>query len=217
MKTFDWDKVIIAALAILLVYLCVHVFRMQSSISGKIQKIEEYDAEMGKYRQVFYDEELKSLQTENKALYDSIAKYKNEVTYVTQFKYITKHTTDTVYLEKNSTNKEDVKEFKFSNGNDTLKYELTLGSTIKPNWYKFDFEINDQLMLVNRKIGDVNETTIQSANNGIIEDATIFTPKQKRGFKERFAVGPSVTVGYDIFQKNVAVVVGVSATFDITK
>ena len=218
MGTFDWDKVLIGILMAILLFTGVYVYRLQMSISEKIEKIEQDDEETGRYRQVFYDEELKALQKENKALYDSIASIKNEVTYVTQFEYIVKHTTDTVFVDMSGVKKEDIKEYHYANENpnDTLKYHLTLGSTVKPNWYKLDFEINDQFTIVNRKVGDLNETTIQSSNKGTINEVTVYTPKKNRKFIDRFVLGPSLTAGYDPINKNFGVMLGVSVTYDMS-
>lgn len=164
----------------------------------------------------FYDEKIKTLKDENKELYDSLKAYKDEVDYLIQFKYKKEYIFDTVYCNTVVNDDLEEKVFEYSNDlNDTLNYNLKIGSYYEPNWYKINFNISEQFTIVNKKYDDFNVTTVDTkTNNAIITDVTVFNKKETK-FIDNFKFGPSVTMGYDIINKNVGIMLGVSLTYNI--
>ena len=164
----------------------------------------------------FYDEKIKILKDENKELYDSLKVYKDEIDYLIQFKYRKEYIIDTVYC--NTTINNDLTEnvFEYSNVlNDTLNYNLKIGSYYKPNWYKIKFNISEQFTIVNKKYDDFNVTTVDTKNNNAtITDITVFNKKETK-FIDNFNFGPSITMGYDVINKNMGIMIGLSFTYKI--
>ena len=173
------------------------------------------------YTKIYYDEEIETLKKENRELYDSIKKYKDEIDYLIQFKYEKKFSTGIVEIEKEDSVIEEkvntITTFEYENNeNDTLKYNLKIGSTVEPNWYSLDFTLSDNFTIVNKKINDINKIEIKSDNEGLIDNTTIIRKKEKYNFFDHIAIGPSVTCGYDFAKKESEFIVGFSITYDIS-
>ncbi len=156
--------------------------------------------------------------------------YKNQIDYLVQFKYSKNYSTGIVSTASNSSNEEvitdtilvaenaSIKAYEYSNeSNDSLNYHLTIGSTVEPKWYSLDLKVSDRFTLVNKESNGFNRIDITSDNMGMIDDVTLFNKKETNGFWDNFAFGPSVSVGYDINNHNVGVVVGISATYNLGK
>ena len=145
-KNLDFDKVLIAILFIVIIVMGIYTQVITNHTEEVITEIEHYDETEGRYTKIYYDQEIATLKKENKELYDSLQKQKDKIQFLTQFTYKKNYSTDTVYITKNEeiVDTNDIQEFVYqSEPNDTLKYELKLGSVIEPNWYKLDFEISD--------------------------------------------------------------------------
>jgi hypothetical protein len=168
------------------------------------------------------------LKKTNKELYDSLKIYKDEIDYLAQFKHTKEYVVHEVIkpIEKNEESadsinvkvEEEIKEFVYENKepNDTLNYQLRIGSTVEPNWYTIKFKVSETFTLVNKEVNGINETTIApSTGSGVISNVTVLKQKDKIKLKDRIAIGPSVTAGYCLINKNVDVMVGVSVTFDL--
>lgn len=210
----DYVIYIIAILIIGCLGVQIHVLNKRNR--DRLAEIEVYNAQERAYQIQFYDDALKSLKNENKSLYDSLKMYKDELEYVAQFKYKKEYHYDTVYIEKIIKETEEEKVFSYSNEkNDSLNYNLTIGATKEPNWYKLDIIVEDQFTLVNkRSASGLNETTIQTKTDSQIQDVTVWK-KNRSNFWDNFSVGPTVTVGYDMLHDKPALVVGVGATWNI--
>ena len=163
----------------------------------------------------YYDKQLKELKETNKNLYDSLKIFKDEIDYLIQFKYQKEYVTDTVYCNIEETDK-DINVYEYSNDlNDTLNYTLKIGSIYEPNWYKLNLMLSEQFTIVNRKNDDLNITTIETkSNNTSITDVTALKNKNEK-FLDRFEIGPSVTTGYDVVNKNLGIMVGVSIVYKL--
>lgn len=210
----------IITLAIILI-LCCKFYKINQKTTKQVARIETVTNE-GKYMQIYNDRELVELKKVNEHLYDSIKEMKNEIDYLATFKYKYEHVGDTVKvnndtINQNITETDSIKIFKYNNYNKTdnpFNYELTIGSKKPIDWYKLDFKLDDEFTIVNKKMENTNETTIES-NYGEIKGDFIYSKSKRKTFKDRCVFGPSVTGGYDVLNKQFGIMIGFSYTFDI--
>lgn len=196
-----------------------------------VEEISAISATDGKYQQYYVEREFESLKNKNKELYDSLKSMKKQITTLEQFTYSKKYSTGIVNVKKpiqqtvEDTVIDKVVEsqvifqdstYNYSNKTDSLSYDLSINSKTEPNWYKLDVEVKDKFTVVNKDYGDGTQSIeIESENKGTISNVTAWQKSSKKKWYQRFAVGPSVTVGYDPFNKNLAFVIGASATYNI--
>lgn len=212
----DKDWVIIGILFCVIAFLSVKVYNMNKQSKICIEQIHKHDDDTGRYSVIFHDQTIASLKKTNKDLYDSLQVYKDKVDYLLKFKYEKEYSTGTVTIDTTKKDTSDVKVFEYgNNNNDTLNYNLKIGSTVEPKWYKLDLKLSNEFTIVNKRNGDLNETTIFPSNNGNISDVTVF--KKKNKFWDNFSIGPSVNAGYDIINKQFGVNVGISVTYKLNK
>ena len=154
-----------------------------------------------------------ALKAENKKLYDSISKLKNVESAIV-YKYVYKYKSDTVFIKEEV--EEDVCNYEYSGGSeDTVQYNLLIGSVCEPSYYKLDFSVKDNFVIVTKNDDGITEVDIHT-DLGDIENPIV--AHEKRGsFFKRFAYGPSVSVGYDPFNKGLSSCVGFSVTYDLRK
>ena len=96
-----------------------------------------------------------------------------------------------------------------------VQYKLQINSLTEPNWYKLNAKVSQKFTIVNKEDGNGgNHITIDPENGGTISSPTIFK-KNKKGFWDRFSVGPAVTAGYDVINKQWGVMAGASITYDL--
>ena len=208
--------VIIGILFCVIAFLSVKVYNMNKQSKICIEQIHKHDDDTGRYSVIFHDQTIASLKKTNKDLYDSLQVYKDKVDYLLKFKYEKEYSTGTVTIDTTKKDTSDVKVFEYGdNNNDTLNYYLKIGSTVEPKWYKLDLKLSNEFAIVNKRDGDLNETTIFPSNNGNISDVTVF--KKKNKFWDNFSIGPSVNAGYDIINKQFGVNVGISVTYKLNK
>lgn len=207
-------NIIIVLLSLLIIGSGLYIYHLSKEIREKNDLINIEKIENGKTTIIYNDSEISKLKEENKALYDSIKSYKDQIDYLIQFRYKKTYITDTIYVKENTFNAE-IKEFKYNNSKtDSINYNLTIGSILEPNWYKLDIDINDKFTIVNKKVGETNQTTITTDNNAYVDDITIVN-KKKNNFLKRFSIGPTVNAGYSIFNRNLDVNVGIGITYNI--
>ena len=212
----DKDWVIIGILFCVIAFLSVKIYNMNKQSKIYIEQIHKHDDDTGRYSVIFHDQTIASLKKTNKDLYDSLQVYKDKVDYLLKFKYEKEYSTGTVTIDTTKKDTSDVKVFEYgNNNNDTLNYNLKIGSTVEPKWYKLDLKLSNEFTIVNKRDGDLNETTIFPSNNGNISDVTVF--KKKNKFWGNFSIGPSVNAGYDIINKQFGVNVGISVTYKLNK
>lgn len=212
--------------AILIIAICLlgwQNYNQNKMIDDQTVQLTTKNTDDNKTTAIVYEQKLETLKKTNKELYDSLKIYKDEIDYLAQFKhkkeYVVHDTItkiDTAYIEKENDVK--INEYIYSNKekNDTLNYELKIGSTVEPNWYSIRFRTSEQFTLVNKNINGINETTIApSSGSGQITDVTVLKQKEKFKLKDRIAIGPSVSTGYTLINKQLDIMIGLSAVVDL--
>lgn len=217
---------IIALLIVLIIGLVAYLNYKLHEKQKKIDEIEFTDT-TGTYHKVYYEKKFKELKKENRELYDSLKQYKDKIDYIVQFYH------EKEYNTGQNNNKPVVKDsvvndtgfikipnvsrtYEYtSEPNDTFQYKLNVNSFTEPNWYSIQAKVKNKFTIVNKEEGDVNHIVINPENGGTITDPTVWKKKDKKTFLDRFAVGPSVTGGYDIVNKQWGIMAGVSVTYNL--
>ena len=193
-----------------------------------IEEVEYYDS-LNNYNKVYYSKTFKELKKENKELYDSLKQYKDKIDFIVQFTHEKNYQTGKVETKPNVVDSVIYDTIKVSETlmaktyeynsepNETFQYKLNINSYTEPNWYSLNVRTKNKFTIVNKEEDGINHITIGSNNNGNISNVTVFNKKEKRKFLSRFSVGPSVTAGYDIVNKQWGIMAGASVTFDLTK
>lgn len=202
--------------------------RQYESSKKLIEEVEYYDS-LNNYNKVYYSKTFKELNKENKELYDSLKQYKDKIDFIVQFTHEKDYQTgkietkpnvidSVIYDTINVSEALMAKTYEYnSEPNDTFQYKLNINSYTEPNWYSLNVKTKNKFTIVNKEEDGINHITIGSSNKGNISNVTVFNKKEKRKFLSRFSVGPSVTAGYDIVNKQWGITAGASVTFDLTK
>ena len=213
------DSIIYFFLIVVICFLGYNLFILHEKSKEELVMIEEIK-NVNKENQasfIHYEQEIDNLSKLNKELFDSLKLYKNQIDYLVQFKYEKKYDTGIIKTDtvKEIIHNSDsvVKTFEYSNTNDTLTYNLKIGSVEKPEWYSLDFNVTDKFTIVNKKFDNFNKTDIES--NGIIDDVTVLKKKEKKNIFDNISIGPSITMGYDIAKKEPEFIIGFSITYDL--
>lgn len=210
--------------AILIIAICLlgwQNYNQRQMIDEQTVQLTSKNTDDNKTTVIFYEQKLETLKKTNKELYDSLKIYKDEIDYLTQFKFNKEYIVHDTIIKKDTVNDNeniDVKEFTYKNKekNDTLNYELKIGSIAEPNWYSIKFQISEQFTIVNKEKNGINETTIApTSNNATITNVTILKQKEKFKLKDKIAIGPSISGGYCIINKKFDIMLGVSVTWDL--
>ena len=211
--------------AMFLLILCMLIYTNYRLNSAKkyVDEVEYIDS-LENYNKIYYEKTFSALKKENRELYDSLKQYRDRIDFLVEFthekeyssgKVIIKH--DTVYKENN----EGVARTFVYKGekNDTLDYTLKINSLVEPNWYEFNAKVKNKFTIVDKKDdgSSMSVITIKPNDGGSVSNVTVFNKKEKRKLKDRFAIGPTVNVGYDVLHKDVALTVGVGITLDLKK
>lgn len=217
--------VIASVLLAVIIGLLVFTHLKINSTCKKIAELEYIDS-VNTYNKIFYETSIKELKKKNKQLYDSLEASKDKIDYLVQFTAKQSYHTgkvvikDTVYVDSAKYDNKKPQTFEYTNvnPNDTMNYKLKINSTEEPNWYSLDIKTSTKYTIVNKDYGDgINHTTIgDNGHTADITDVTVFK-KKKKTFWDRFSFGPAVTGGYDVINKQWGIMVGGSATFDLTK
>lgn len=197
-----------------------------SQANKKLAEIEYKDS-VNNYNKIYYETSIKELKKKNRQLYDSLEASKDQIDYLVQFTAKQKYSTGKVIIKKEyirdtvyQDSIKDAKTFEYTNvnPNDTMNYKLQINSTEEPNWYSLDISTSTKYTIVNKELenGQNHITIGDEGHNADITDVTVFK-KKKKSFWDRFSVGPSVTAGYDVVNKQWGVMAGGSITFDLTK
>lgn len=193
-----------------------------------VEEVEYYDS-LNRYNKIYYETTFSALKETNRQLYDSLKQYKDQVEFLVQFthekdyntgKVTTKPTIkdSVVYDTIPVTIPQVARTYEYlSEPNDTFQYKLNVNSFTEPNWYSIQAKVKNKFTIVNLQDtpDGPNHLIIDGGNNGTISDVTVFKKKEKRKFWDRFSVGPSITSGYDLVNKQWGIMAGVSATFDL--
>lgn len=206
--------------AILIIALCLlgwQNFKQNEMIDKQTVQLTSKNTDDNKSTTIVYEQKLESLKKINRDLYDSLKIYKDEIDYLVQFKYKKEYAIHDTITKIDTTNINEINEYTYSNKekNDTLNYQLKIGSKIEPNWYTINFQIADKFTIVNKEINDINETTIQPSTNGNVGNVTVIKKKEQKSLLDNISFGPSITAGYCLGNRNFDVVVGVSAVWKL--
>lgn len=217
---------IIFALFLITCGLIWYSYHQYNKSNKLVDEIEYYDS-LNNYNKVYYSKTFSSLRKENKELYDSLKQYKDKIDYIVQFYHEKEYNTgqnSNKPIIKDSTVYDTVpmiipsiaKTYEYtSEPNDTFQYKLNVNSFTEPNWYSIQAKVKNKFTIVNKEEGDVNHIVINPENGGTITDPTVWKKKDKKTFLDRFAVGPSVTGGYDVINKQWGIMAGVSVTYNL--
>ena len=184
--------------------------KCSNSLDGNkiINKEIEYVDSNKTYNKMHMDAEFNKLKNENKELYDSLKKSRDIIDYLVQFDYEKSYSSGKIETSSKNDKSSAYISHDYvykSEPNDSFEYKLTINSEKEPNYYQLDTKIKQRFTIVNED------------GKGDISNVTVFHKKDKKKFIDRFAVGPSITVGYDPLNKNMGCMVGVSLTFNILK
>lgn len=208
-------KALLLFLLVVVVLFCLHKCRSSETVVN-VDDIEYTDEDMV-YHKYYYEDDFKTLKEENKALYDSLKQYKDQITYLIKFKDKKDYSTGIVSVNDDTTSVGTSNTFEYVNEpNDTMRYKLRINAEKEPNWYSLDITTNTEYTIVNKSYDNgFNQTTIEGG--GEISDVTVFKKKEKTKFIDRFVIGPSVGVGYDPISNRLTPMIGISVTFDLRK
>lgn len=236
MKELLKNKCTYVVIAMLLIMALLGWFsKREADKSRRLVDEVEYIDSLNRYNKIFYDKKISDLKNENKVLYDSVKKFKNDIDFLIQFKHSKTYETGVVtsgpskveepkpqYVkDQDGTIKEEVPEARTyeyeSEPNDTFQYKLRINSEKKPNWYSITARVSDKFTIINKKKegSDINHITIDPNGSGTISDVTVFSKKEKKKLKDRISIGPGATAGYDPFNKRFGVVLGLSVSYDL--
>ena len=220
MERNEFKNVIIWMLMGVLICMGFYICYLNYHVKQSLELTDTIVEEGNKYTKMYHDREYISLKKENKELYDSLKKQQDVITSLLQFKYRKEYVTDTIYIaeKKDSIDERNIDTYVYSNEpNDSINYKLSIGSVEEPSWYHLKFEVNDKFTIVNKEFSDgLYSTTIETENNGGISGILVFQ-KKKNHFWKRFAVGPTVNVGYDPIRNTVTTNIGFGVMFNILK
>lgn len=217
--------IIVIALLLIIAGLIGYTHYKMVNANKKIAEIEFNDS-LNRYNILYYETTISELKRTNRQLYDSLESSKERIDFLVQFtsnqeyhtgKVTVKH--DTVYQDTTKVKEPKTFEYANENPNDTMNYKLKINSTDEPNWYSLDIKTSTKYTIVNKEYENgMNHVIIDNGggNNSNITDVTVFK-KKKKTFWNRFGIGPSVTAGYDVVNKNFGVMAGASITYDLTK
>lgn len=203
-----WIDVIQWILIGVLVAACVIVFIGKKNIARE-RDIAKEEA----YIKIYQTQTIEDLKKKNQELYDSItslsAHGEPESALQIKYKYVTK--TDTVTKTQFVQGKDSV--YHYVSDNDTIRTEIDVKAK-DFDWAKTSTTVNDKFTIITRK-GDngTMETTIGHSSNVEVEKVDAW--RKKTTFKDRITVGPSVGVGYGVFNKKFDLYVGVSVGIKI--
>lgn len=209
----DKDWVLIVILCCIIGFLGLKIYKLERLNHMQVESLEQHFIEDGRYTAIYNDQTIASLKQTNKELYDSLKIYKDKLDYYIKFKYSKDYDLDTVFISKPNES-DSVNVYAYANKNDSIEYNLQIGSTKEPNWYKLDFRTTNEFTIVSKNDNGLNQTTIESNQSGDISDVTILKNDRKT-FLDNFAIGPSINAGYDIVNRNFGINVGISIVYKI--
>ena len=207
MKISEHAKNVIDIIQWILIFLSIGACFYIHSSKSDYDRQSITQVQNDRYIRIYDSQRIESLRKENEELYDSIKKL-NNVESAIQIKYVYKYKTDTIYVLKHETGKDSV--YHYTYDNDTLKYNLD----IKANdlkWHKTDFELHDKFTIINEEDKGRVMTTIEHSPNATIENVT--TWHKKNSFKDNIYYGPTIGIGYGIFNNKIDTYVGFSVGY----
>lgn len=218
----------IIAVAVILAMALVFMLGRCSNNGKKLDEVEYVDSSKTYHKQ-YYEGGFQDLKKENKVLYDSLKKYKDQIDFVLQFDYdktyhtgkvITKSNNssiDKTFKTTNTSNINEAKTYEYGNKpNDSIEYKLKINSYTEPNWYSLDFKLHDKVTVVNKDQGNgINHLTVNTSNKADVSNTTVMKKKRKKSIFNKIAIGPTVGYGYTFKSKKIEPYIGISVTCNI--
>lgn len=172
------------------------------------------------FTKIYDSQSIEALKKENEALYDSIKKLK-DVEQVIEAKYKAKYKSEIVKASKDSvrivyvetpdtTFRDSV--YSYTSKTDTVSYKLDIAAK-DVRWHRLYFSLNDKFTIVTKENDGRVETNIRTEMGDVVSP-TLWHRKNKT-WKDRISIGPQVGVGYDVWNRNVGMYVGVGVSFDL--
>lgn len=204
-----WD-IIQGLFVVILLVACIFTWVENKKLSNNVEFKTAHT-----YTKIYDSQKIESLKSENKMLYDSIKKLKDAESAIL-LKYKNEYKSDTVrvteYIIK-YVNSDSI--YSYSKNSDTISYKLDIcANNLK--WHKLDFSLRDDLLIVTKESNGKVETNV-STNTGTIENSTMWKKKKNivNILKEKIAIGPQVTMGYNFTEKKTEFIIGIGATYDL--
>lgn len=194
---------------ILIIVLSVFCICMFFSKEENIKKQDVVIQNDDTYIKTYESKKLKELEKENKVLYDSIKNLKNLESAI-EIKYEYKFNTDTIYVPYSGISKDSI--YNYTYDNDTLKYSLSIKAK-ELKWHKANFELHDKFTIVNTEDNGKVATIIGHSPNTEIIDVTTWHNKNR--FVDNIYYGPSISVGYGLFNNKPDIFVGFSVGWNL--
>lgn len=191
-----------------------------------VEEVEYYDS-INRYNKIYYSKTFSALKKENKQLYDSLKQYKDKIDFILEFTHESSHSTgivtgkptvkDSVVHDTEPLIVPQIARTYEYNGEqtDTFQYKLNVNSYTEPLWYSLDVNVKNKFTIVNKEVDGTNHLTIDPHGNGTVDDVTVFHKDKKKTLWDRVSIGPAVTAGYDIVNKQWGVTAGVSVTLNL--
>lgn len=204
-----WD-IIQGLFVVILLVACIFTWVENKKLSNNVEFKTAHT-----YTKIYDSQKIESLKSENKMLYDSIKKLK-DVESAILLKYKNEYKSDTVrvteYIIK-YVNSDSI--YSYNKNSDTISYKLDIcANNLK--WHKLDFSLRDDLLIVTKESNGKVETNVNT-NTGTIENSTMWKKKKNtlNILKEKIAIGPQVTMGYNFTEKKTEFIIGIGVTYDL--
>ena len=194
---------------------CIFIWRMRNKL---VDSREFKDGVT--YTKIYDSQSIDALKKENEALYDSIKKLK-DVEQVIEAKYKAKYESGIVKASKDSvrivyvetpdtTFRDSV--YSYTSKSDTVSYKLDIAAK-DVRWHRLYFLLNDKFTIVTKENDGRVETNIKTEMGDVVSPT--LWHRKNRTWKDRISIGPQVGVGYDVWNRNVGLYVGVGVSFDL--
>lgn len=169
------------------------------------------------YIKIYDSQTIEDLRLRNRRLEDSI-KSLSSLESVTEIKYVIKHHTDTVYRdspfymvkEDSVSTQPNDSIYHYEEKTDTISYTLDIKAD-NLYWHRLDFEVDDDLMLINREDNGIVSTSVMG-NYGYVEDMNAWHRKN-RTWKDNFSFGVTAGFGYGFIHNRSDLFLGVGVTY----
>ena len=172
------------------------------------------------YVKIYESQSIEALKKKNKELYDSLQTANSrkpesalEIRY--KYKFLTDTITKTKFVEVQPELEADSNftVYHYESDNDTIQTKIDVMAQ-DLQWVNVNAVIHDKFTIINRVGTDGTvETTIGHSANTEIEHVDAW--HRKKTWKDNLFIGPSVSAGYDPFNKQFGFLIGVSVGYNL--
>lgn len=199
-----WKKIVDIIQWLLIIILGIMLLISYNRAKTIVRNEEKIIQTETTYTKIYESQQIATLEKTNKELYDSIAKLKNAESAI-KIKYIYKVTTDTITVEHFNEVEDSL--YEYNESNDTISTNIQ----IKANdlkWCNVKTEICDGFTITNSNEDGTVTTSINHSSNMDIQDMQ--TWRKANSWKSHIYHGPSIGVGYGIFNHKPDLYIGYS-------